>query len=121
MPFLGENASNLLNLRRVVALIDPKTGFYGLAFAYEDGSEVLYGRRRVVPSAFSTRHCVEQSFPISGGEGELITRAQVISYQTSAGRGSHNPVKWIPQSIKVCPLPIVASSLPPWISGYTVL
>lgn len=48
MPFLGRDASRLLELRRITALIDTKSGFPGFAFAYDAGSKALYGRRRVV-------------------------------------------------------------------------
>lgn len=100
IPFLGKDGSKLLQLRRITATVDPETGFHGFAFAYGDGSEVLYGRRHVVDIRFASRCCVEQPFPINGGKGEFITQARITT------RKNTRLDKWIPQSIEVRPLPI---------------
>ena len=103
VPFLGENAAKLHNLRRMTALIDPGVGFQGFVFAYDDGREDLFGRRSIMEAdraalylPFQRRYVLEQTFSISGGEGEYIVGARVSSRRTERFP------KWIPQVIEVC-------------------
>lgn len=83
MPYLGKDASRLLSLRRITALTHHTSGFHGIVFSYDDGTERLYGRRGVVERDGSTTWCIEQSFSVSGGEGEYISGIRTTSRQSS--------------------------------------
>jgi hypothetical protein len=95
MPFGGENGSRLNSLCRVTALMDGRTGFHGFAFAYNNGFEDLYGRRRVFEHNGWSRYCVEQSCVINGRAGEFITGLEV------SVRSCTVPTRRLVQSIQV--------------------
>ena len=84
MPFLDKDASRLLSLRRITALTHNTSGFHGIVFSYDDGTERLYGRRGVIEQDGSTTWCIEQSFAVSGGEGEYISGIRTTSRESSA-------------------------------------
>src|SRR3569833_2077924 len=77
VPYGGPSGTKLSGLSRVTAIVDGRTGFLGLAFSYDVGSEDLYGRRTVLDPKGSIRHCVEQSFAINGNEGERIVGFEI--------------------------------------------
>lgn len=79
MPFLDKDASGLLSLRRITTLTHHTSGFHGIVFSYDDGTEQLYGSRGVIKADGSTAWCLEQSFSVSGGEGEYISGIRTTS------------------------------------------
>lgn len=92
MPLQEQDTAR--HLVRIAALSDCREGIYGLAFNYDDGSELLCGYRDIVTSHGSTIWPVEQSFAVSGSTGEHVTRIEVSFYQnTVTSRWSVRAVK----------------------------
>ncbi|KAI1079606.1 hypothetical protein F5B20DRAFT_542924 [Whalleya microplaca] len=80
MDFGGPDGRLLRSLVRVVAFMGPYPYvFVGMSFLYDDGSERFYGRRTFSTARAENLRAIQQSFPVDGPAGELMTSVQ-ISY-----------------------------------------
>ncbi len=74
MDFGGSSGERLPLLNRITPFLDNHGGLRGMAFFYDDGTERVYGTRRVFENTASTKLCSEPSFEIRGSAGERIIR-----------------------------------------------
>lgn len=74
MNFGGPQGERLSLLNRVTPFLCNRGLLKGMGFFYDDGTELIFGSRRIFNTVESTTICLEPSFEIRGSAGERIIR-----------------------------------------------
>lgn len=74
MDFGGPRGERLSLLNRITPFVDDRGLLRGVAFFYDDGTELVFGSRWATQSLCSTTICPEPSIEIRGSAGERIIR-----------------------------------------------
>lgn len=74
MDFGGPQGERLSMLNRITPFLDDQGLLRGMAFFYDDGTELVFGSRWVFERLGSTTICTEPSIVIRGSTGERIIR-----------------------------------------------
>lgn len=90
MDFGGPLGERLPLLNRITPFLDNHGSLRGMAFFYDDGTERVYGSRRIFENPASSTICSEPSFEIRGSAGERIMR---IGYDIGTRRLSRFQVR----------------------------
>lgn len=88
MDFGGPRGERLSLLSRITPFLDDQGLLRGVAFFYDDGTELVFGSRWAFQSLFSTTICPEPSIEIRGSAGERIIR---VWCEANANRESTKP------------------------------
>lgn len=78
MDFGGPQGERLALLNRVTPFLDERGRLRGMAFFYDDGTERVFGSRRIFEDSIASTICPEPSFEIRGSAGERIVRIGFI-------------------------------------------
>jgi len=89
MDFGGSQGERLPLLNRITPFLDSGGLLRGMAFYYDDGTELIFGSRRVFYDVELSIPCLEPSFEIRGSAGERIIRINCKASGATWSSGPH--------------------------------
>jgi hypothetical protein len=78
MDFGGPDGSRLSLLNRITPYLDDGGSLRGMAFFYDDGTELVFGSRRAYVHTTRNTRSIEPSIIIYGSAGERIIRVGLV-------------------------------------------
>ncbi|KAH8895343.1 hypothetical protein GQ53DRAFT_50078 [Thozetella sp. PMI_491] len=105
IDFGGPHGERLALLNRVTPFLDGADYLRGMAFYYDDGTELVFGSRLAFGKGDVCKACLEPSLPIRGSAGERIIRIYCRGMTPSNDpRSTPHFQVWHPSLLKKLPL-----------------